>query len=428
MKKILFVTRDFPVTEDCGVSIRELYIAKCLSPHFELDIAYQIPCREEEITHCLFKTKFFIPQSQFTRIHQSIRSLFTGESFHNRFKNSDLVEFINASDYEWIYFSWIHTSINIHNLSNQNTIVDLVDATSRFYMNSNPSSKLRSIYYRVEQDRLRQIENDCIEAATISLVTTSKEKQYLVDNNPSLIDKILTIGNEPLTPISNINHCYTPKRIGFIGSLDWYTNAEAVEKLITEIYPKIKLVFQDAELYIIGKGNGNLVEKFRDIRGVLFTGFIENLDEILPTIELMIFPHLTVTGIQNKLISAFTYGIPVVFSEEMIFAKEINEIEDECVVSTGEASSFAAKAIEILGNTDRRNYLSQWVLKFVKVYFADRTESKQLIDLLLKDNTSNQNFEFNPKSCLVKHMLLHSPRDLIRKIQDPKFPQSFQND
>jgi polysaccharide biosynthesis protein PslH len=396
MKKILFVTRNFPVTEDCGVSIRELYIAKCLSPHFELDIAYQIPCRQEEITHCLFKTKFFIPQPQFSRIYQSIRSLVTGKSFHNRFKNSDIVKFINASDYDWIYFSWIHTSININHLSNQNTIVDLVDATSRFYRNSDPSSKLRSIYYRVEQDRLHQVENDCIKAATITLVTTSKEKQYLVDSTPNLTDKILTIGNEPLTPISSINNRYIPKRIGFIGSLDWYTNAEAVEKLITEIYPKIKIVFQDAELYIIGKGNAKLVEKFKDIRGVFFTGFVEKLDDIIPTIDLMIFPHLTVTGIQNKLILAFSYGIPVVCSEEMIFAEEINAIEDECVVSTGEASSFAAKAIDILGNSDRRNYLSQWVLKFVKDYFADRTEPKQLIDLLLKANTNNKSL--NPKS------------------------------
>lgn len=398
MKKILFITRDFPITEDCGVSIRELYIAKCLSPHFQLDIAYQIPCHEEDITHQLFKNKFFIPQPQFTKINQSIRSLFTGESFHNRFKNSDIVKFINSSDYEWIYFSWIHTSINIHDLINQNTIVDLVDAISRFYINSDPSSKLRSIYYKVEQDRLRQIEDKCIEAATIALVTTSKEKQYLTDNNPSLNEKILTIGNEPLTPISKTNNSYTPKRIGFIGSLDWYTNSEAVTKIITEIYPKIKLVFEDAELYIIGKGNSKLVEKFKDIPGIFFTGFIENLDDIMPTIELMIFPHLTVTGIQNKLISAFSYGIPVVFSSEMIFAKEIDAIEAECVVSTGKASSFAAKAIEILGNSDRRDYLSEWALKFVTDYFADRTEPAQLIDFLLKTNTNSRSFNFNPKS------------------------------
>jgi polysaccharide biosynthesis protein PslH len=383
MKKILFVTRDFPVTEDCGVSIRELYLAKCLSPYFELDIAYQNPCQQEEIAHHLFKTQFFIPQPQYTKITQSIRSLLTGESFHNRFKNSDIVKFINTAEYDWIYLSWIHTSIDIHHFTNQNTIVDLVDATSRFYMNSAPSSKIRSIYYKLEQNRLRRIEHSCIEAATIALVTTSKEKQYLTDNNPSFNDKILTIGNEPLTPISKINNSYTPKRIGFIGSLDWYTNAEAVEKLITEIYPKIKLAFSDAELYIIGKGESNLAEKFKDIPGVIFTGFIENLDDIMPTIELMIFPHLTVTGIQNKLISAFSYGIPVVFSSEMVFTKEINAIEQECVVSNNEASSFAAKAIEILGNSDRRNYLSQWAIKFITDYFTDRTEAAQLINFLL---------------------------------------------
>jgi polysaccharide biosynthesis protein PslH len=406
MKKILFVTRDFPVTEDCGASIRELYIAKCLSPHFDLDIAYQIPCDRENIKHQLFKNKFFIPQPQYTKTTQSIRSLFTGESFHNRFKNSDIVKFINASDYDWIYFSWIHTSIDIHYLMNQNTIVDLVDATSRFYQNSEPLSKLRSIYYKLEQDRLRRVEHNCIEAATITLVTTSKEKQYLTDSNPSFNDKILTIGNEPLTPISKINSSYTPKRIGFIGSLDWYTNAEAVEKLTTEIYPKIKLVFPDAELYIIGKGESNLAEKFKDIPGVVFTGFIENLDDIMPTIELMIFPHLTVTGIQNKLISAFSYGIPVVFSSEMIFTKEINAIEHECAVSNNESSSFAAKAIDILGNSDRRNYLSQWTLKFITNYFTDRTEPAQLINFLLKTHTNTRNFDFNPKS-KISHVILN---------------------
>jgi glycosyltransferase involved in cell wall biosynthesis len=264
----------------------------------------------------------------------------------------------------------------------------LVDATSRFYRNSNPSSIIRSLYYRVEEDRLRRIENDCIDASTITLVTTSKEKQYLTDNSPNLIDKILTIGIEPLAIISNINNRYTPKRIGFIGALDWYTNTEAVEKLIAEIYPQIKLVFQDVELYIIGKGNSKLVEKFKDIPGIFFTGFIEDLDSIMPTIELMIFPNLNVTGIQTKLIAAFSYGIPVVFSAEMIFDKEIHAIESECVVSTGEAASFAAKAIEILENSDRREYLSQWTIKFIKDYFADRTEPKQLINFLLKTDSS----------------------------------------
>ena len=77
----------------------------------------------------------------------------------------------------------------------------------------------------------------------------------------------------------------------------------------------------------------------------------------------------------------------------MIFAPEINQIEDRCVVSTGEASSFAAKAIEIMGNIDRRNYLSQWALKFITDYFADRTESSQLIDFLLKTNSRNFCFD-----------------------------------
>ena len=87
MKSILFVTRDIASSDNHGVKIREIGIARQLNKHFHVDIAYQNYSCLESIEDLPFRKLIYIPNSKLEVLIRTLRSFFTCSSFHKRFIN-----------------------------------------------------------------------------------------------------------------------------------------------------------------------------------------------------------------------------------------------------------------------------------------------------------------------------------------------------
>lgn len=102
---------------------------------------------------------------------------------------------------------------------------------------------------------------------------------------------------------------WKPEKIIFLGSENHYPNKDGVEWYLKQILPLVK--DNPLPLYITGAWS-NAFKESCNHKNVFFTGFIDNLKEIMAN-SIMIVPiRLGGGGIRAKIIQAMAFGIPVV--------------------------------------------------------------------------------------------------------------------
>jgi glycosyltransferase involved in cell wall biosynthesis len=113
--------------------------------------------------------------------------------------------------------------------------------------------------------------------------------------------------------------------ITFMGNLAYYPNYEGINYFLKNIWPEINKTFPDLKFYIIGQGEKKLKNKFKKLRNVIFTGFLENPYEIIQKSLCFISPVRIGAGIQGKVIGAMSLGkVVIVYSNKQEDEEFIN--------------------------------------------------------------------------------------------------------
>jgi glycosyltransferase involved in cell wall biosynthesis len=105
--------------------------------------------------------------------------------------------------------------------------------------------------------------------------------------------------------------------ITFMGNLKYYPNYEGINHFLKNIWPEIIKAFPDLKFYIIGQGEEKLKNKFRNLKNVFFTGFLENPYEIIQKSLFFISPVRIGAGIQGKVIEAMSLGKLVIICSDL---------------------------------------------------------------------------------------------------------------
>ena len=87
-----------------------------------------------------------------------------------------------------------------------------------------------------------------------------------------------------------------------------------------------------------------------EIPGLLFTGFVDNLPEILNISEVAVAPLLHGSGTRLKILEYFSCGLPVVSTS--IGAEGLNVQDGVNIFIEDDAQSFAYRIIELLNDAN----------------------------------------------------------------------------
>lgn len=99
----------------------------------------------------------------------------------------------------------------------------------------------------------------------------------------------------------------------FLGSLKMEQNRASFENIVANILPKISIPYK---FYVVGKNKQSDIDKYLLInKNIEFTGYIENLNDFLLTMDIMISPIAFGTGVKTKILSAMGHGIPVITND-----------------------------------------------------------------------------------------------------------------
>ena len=191
--------------------------------------------------------------------------------------------------------------------------------------------------------------------ANLVLAVSEKEKQLLAATSGLSNSKILVVPNGVDTTSFTISReqADTRKKYGlgnsriiiFVGNLDYLPNREAIQMLSSTIVPKVLVEAKNAKFVVVGRSKDKM-----EVPGLLFTGFVDNLPEILNISEVAVAPLLHGSGTRLKILEYFSCGLPVVSTS--VGAEGLDVQNGVNIFIEDDAQNFAYRIIELLNNAN----------------------------------------------------------------------------
>jgi glycosyltransferase involved in cell wall biosynthesis len=143
-----------------------------------------------------------------------------------------------------------------------------------------------------------------------------------------------------------------PHRILFLGALDWRPNQDAVDWLLTEIFPAVRREVPQAELTIVGRHPpASLVQRAAEAVGIHLFADVPDVRPHLAASAVMSVPLRIGGGSRLKILESLAAGVPVVSTQ--VGAEGLNLVNDVHLTVADSGEHHARALIEALSTPAR---------------------------------------------------------------------------
>jgi sugar transferase (PEP-CTERM/EpsH1 system associated) len=194
------------------------------------------------------------------------------------------------------------------------TLLDMVDVDSDKWSQYAGFSKFPfSAIYRREARMLREYERMACSRFASILVTTEREAKLVRQISAAANVHAISNGvdteyfsSQAVPPVPG------PPAVIFTGDMSYFPNEEAVVSFARNVYPLLRRSIPDLHFFIVGRNPTPNVRQLGKIEGVEVTGFVSDVRTYLARAQVSVAPFSIAAGIQNKILEAMSYGLPVV--------------------------------------------------------------------------------------------------------------------
>jgi glycosyltransferase involved in cell wall biosynthesis len=176
----------------------------------------------------------------------------------------------------------------------------------------------------------------------------------------------------------------------FVGGLGTPPNADAVSYLLREIFPNVHRRL-GCRLYVVGSSPAPALfdspASFGE--GVVFTGFVEDLDPVYDRSRVFVAPHRFAAGAPHKVIEAMAHGVPCVMSKLLADQLEVTDGEEALVAS--DARGMAEQISRLYRDRRLWRRVQERGFRLVEERYdpdAMRLEVGRIVDAALASRTS----------------------------------------
>jgi len=237
-------------------------------------------------------------------------------------------------------------------------VMDLIDVDSyKWWQYAEQSPVWTSWIYRYEAEYLAEYEKRIARIFDHVLVVSEQEKSLFPGggNTPNL--KAMSNGVDLEFFKSDQLGTHVPARptLVFTGAMDYRPNIDGIRWFVESVFPRIQVAVPGVELLIVGNKPTPEVVRLGRVRGVVVTGFVEDVREYLARASVCVVPLRVARGIQNKVLEAMAMGRAVVCTpqaHEGIRATSGKEL----VVAEG-TDDFSAATIDLLSDQGKAERL-----------------------------------------------------------------------
>ncbi len=320
MKKILFICPRNPFSERySGDVIRAKKFIYSLSRNNYVKVISSdfkdSQKKESKLSYESFKEiNFFIKIFYIIFSLIKIKPLQLGYFFSPKIK-----EYVqnNYQNYDIIFFQSFRAAQYMPENNKKKCILDMGDLMSENYKQTSARyfffNPIRVVYY-IESLLVKKYENFCFNKFTKILLLSKKEMSCVEKKYKKKLAQI-SFG------VNNINKIYRfhqkNYKIIFIGNIKYAPNKRACFEFANKILPFINEIYPNIEFHIIGEISK--IDKFFLKRkpNVKILNKVKNLKPYLSKTICGIANLRIATGIQTKLLTYMSYGIPSVCSQQV---------------------------------------------------------------------------------------------------------------
>lgn len=265
-------------------------------------------------------------------------------------------------------------------------VMDLMDVDSgKWQEYAERSPPWRAWIYRYESVHLAEYERRIARTFDRVLVVSEQERRMFSEEDRLLNVEVMSNGVDlgyfrpEAGRVGHIGHA----TIVFTGVMDYWPNTEGVNWFVLFVLPRVRAAVPDVELLIVGSRPTKAIERLASQRGVVVTGFVDDVRPYVGRARACVVPLRIARGIQNKVLEAMAMGKAVVCTPqayEGICAQPGRDL----VVAEGE-EAFASATIELLRDAEKAAVLGRNARRCVERSYAWETNLAVLDRLLVPD-------------------------------------------
>jgi glycosyltransferase involved in cell wall biosynthesis len=214
----------------------------------------------------------------------------------------------------------------VHALSAHADIVHFVEAQAAVGMRHAQAPALAQIHFHTRRDRRigkpwRKEGRDAIELLRAER-RVCRDARWLLANSAQVAAELASSAphaHVAVAPLALDERYYTPRATlessaaGLIGTASWPPTAKAVERLLTEVWPRVRERRPQARLLLAGAGmERSAFPDLSECPGVEWRGRVPSATEFLRELGVLLYPLTAGSGLKVKVLEALALGVPVV--------------------------------------------------------------------------------------------------------------------
>ncbi|KON27196.1 hypothetical protein AC481_05555 [miscellaneous Crenarchaeota group archaeon SMTZ-80] len=283
---------------------------------------------------------------------------FIVEQFKSSTMQESITRLLENNRFDLILVSSLAMLQYVDNVKGINKILDSVDCITRNYsqswkVNTGFMDRIKS---SIDYRKIREYEVSLHTKVDRCIVATSEDREFLECISPGLIVRIIPNGVD--------SEYFSPQPVEedfpsllFFGDMSYTPNKDAVVYLCLKILPLVKSSFPKLRVYIVGKNNPKINKCIPHEKGVIITGFVEDIRIFLSKASVSVCPMRIGTGIKNKVLEAMAMGKAVVSSSIGKEGIEASNGKDILIADSHE--SFAQRITELLRDKNLREKIGR---------------------------------------------------------------------
>lgn len=207
---------------------------------------------------------------------------------------------------------------------------------------------LKKIILAKEWERTLEYEKNAIKEANVVFSVCEDNTSFMKNYNKDTYTMLPTFFAKPIKEANNIDN-----KILYMGNLSWGANMEGLKWFVDSVFPLIREKLSDVTLTIVG--SGPIKNPFVDVPGVIYKGYVKDIERLYDDYTVFIVPLFEGSGIRIKILDAFNNNIPVVST--LIGCGTINAKDRVEIMIADDAEKFSSAVVELLTNKKMRSEL-----------------------------------------------------------------------
>ncbi|MFT6836022.1 MAG: glycosyltransferase involved in cell wall biosynthesis [Francisellaceae bacterium] len=391
-KKILWISHLVPYPPKGGVLQRSFNLLKEVSKEFDVHLVSFVQkklitthyenydagiedCKSNLLKFCSQVDFFEIPQEtiKYGKYITGISGLFSLYGYNIAWlRSTSFKKHLETISYQFdlVHFDTISLAIYIDIFPGTKKILDHHNIESHMLLrrSENESSIVKKAYFYVEGKKLEKFERKVVNEFSLNITCSELDSERLLSIAPGAVIESIPNGVDidyfhPLKKRQNPN----PEnfKIIFAGRLNAYTNDQAAKYIAFELWPRIRMEFPGAKLYLVGQNpSEEIIQRLKTDERFFITGFVDDIRTYIDEADIYICPITDGGGTKLKVLDALAMGIPLLANK--IACEGIETVEDESVLYSNNTQQYLDNISVLIKNPEKYQLFSSSGLNLVK--------------------------------------------------------------